>query len=132
MIEKIERYYLEINSINDLKTKSFLSKNFTIGISSERGNFTSLRFTYKNDPKASLPTYKYKQSNHDQSNIKASHRLEWKLSPRRSRQKTVSGTNPWVTYQNIPRVQNPCPTQREMPRRADNHEKSARCTPENT
>ena len=30
MIEKIERYYLEINSINDLKTKSFLSKNFTI------------------------------------------------------------------------------------------------------
>ena len=47
-----------------------LSKNFTIGISSERGNFTSLRFTYKNDPKASLPTYKYKQSNHKKTDSK--------------------------------------------------------------
>ena len=30
MIEKIERYYLEINSINKLKTKSITSDNFTI------------------------------------------------------------------------------------------------------
>ncbi len=41
-----------------------LSKNFTIGISSERGNFTSLRFSYKNNTKTSLPSYKYKQVNH--------------------------------------------------------------------
>ena len=47
-----------------------LSKNFTVGISSERGNFTSLRFSYKNDPKTSVPTYKYKQSNHKKTDSK--------------------------------------------------------------
>ncbi len=47
-----------------------LSKNFTIGISSERGNFSSIRFTYKNDSKASRPQYKYKASKHKQSDSK--------------------------------------------------------------
>ena len=47
-----------------------LSKNFTIGLSSERGNFTSIRFTYKNDSKASKPQYKYKESNHNQTDSK--------------------------------------------------------------
>ena len=47
-----------------------LSKNFTIGISSERGNFTSIRFSYKNDPKVSKPRYKYKESIHKQTDSK--------------------------------------------------------------
>ena len=46
MIEKIERYYLEINSINDLKTKSFLSKNFTIK-EINKNNFDLNKFFYK-------------------------------------------------------------------------------------
>jgi len=41
-----------------------LTKNFTIGISTERGNSTSIRFTYKNDPYKSKPRYKYKDANH--------------------------------------------------------------------
>ena len=41
-----------------------ISKNFTIGISSERGNSTSLRFIYKNDPYKSKPRHKYKDSKH--------------------------------------------------------------------
>tara|TARA_B100000674_G_scaffold135991_2_gene105738 strand:+ start:19713 stop:21623 length:1911 start_codon:yes stop_codon:yes gene_type:complete len=44
-----------------------LTKNFTIGISTERGNSTSIRFTYKNDPKISKPRYQYKNSNHKDS-----------------------------------------------------------------
>ena len=47
-----------------------ISKNFTIGISSERGNYTSLRLSYKNDPKISLPRHKYKQSNHKKTDSK--------------------------------------------------------------
>jgi len=47
-----------------------LSKNFTIGISSERGNFTSIRFSYKNDPKTNMPSYEYKQSNHKKTDSK--------------------------------------------------------------
>jgi len=46
-----------------------LSKNFAIGISSERGNSTSIRFTYKNFPKASNPRYEYKESNHNETDI---------------------------------------------------------------
>jgi hypothetical protein len=36
--------------------------NFTIGFSSERGNFTSLKFIYKNNPKIYKPVYKYKKA----------------------------------------------------------------------
>ena len=36
--------------------------NFTIGFSSERGNFTSLKFIYKNVPKIYQPEYKYKKA----------------------------------------------------------------------
>ena len=36
--------------------------NFTIGFSSERGNYTSLKFTYKNNPNISKPEYKYKKT----------------------------------------------------------------------
>jgi len=36
--------------------------NFTIGFSSERGNFTSLKFIYKNNPKIYKPEYKYKKA----------------------------------------------------------------------
>jgi hypothetical protein len=36
-----------------------IKKNFSIGISSERGNYSSIKFTYKNNPNASKPEYKY-------------------------------------------------------------------------
>ena len=41
-----------------------LTQNFTIGISTERGNSTSIRFTYKNHPKVSKPRYQYEESQH--------------------------------------------------------------------
>tara|TARA_B100000963_G_scaffold356638_1_gene377109 strand:- start:616 stop:2568 length:1953 start_codon:yes stop_codon:yes gene_type:complete len=41
-----------------------LTNNLTIGISAERGNSTSIRFSYKNSSKESKPRYKYKKSNH--------------------------------------------------------------------
>ena len=37
-----------------------INNNFTIGLSSERGNFTSLKFVYKNNPLASAKKYKPK------------------------------------------------------------------------
>ena len=47
-----------------------LSKNFTIGISSERGNFTSIRFSYKNYTKLSKPRYQFKETNHKETDSK--------------------------------------------------------------
>ncbi len=47
-----------------------LFKNFTIGFSMERGNSTSLRFSYKNDSKLSKPRYEYKQSDHKETDSK--------------------------------------------------------------
>lgn len=44
-----------------------ITKNFSIGISSERGNSTSIRFIYKNDPYISKPRYEYKDSNHKET-----------------------------------------------------------------
>ena len=41
-----------------------VTKNFTVGISAERGNFTSIRFSYKSYSKESKPSYEYKESNH--------------------------------------------------------------------
>ena len=52
-----------------LKEKDFsfgidysVRNNITIGLSSERGNYTSLKFIYKNNPKKSQPKYKYKKA----------------------------------------------------------------------
>jgi len=39
-----------------------IRNNFTIGFSSERDNYTSLKFIYKNNPKISQPKYKYKKA----------------------------------------------------------------------
>ena len=36
------------------------NENFVVGLSYERGNFASLRFTYKNNPKTSYKKYEYK------------------------------------------------------------------------
>ena len=44
-----------------------LTQNFTIGISSERGNSTTIRFSYKNDPKVTAPRYEYKKSKHNET-----------------------------------------------------------------
>lgn len=47
-----------------------ITKNFSIGISSERGNTTSIRFLYKNYPKLSKPRYKYQESDHRENDSK--------------------------------------------------------------
>ena len=47
-----------------------VNKNFTIGISSERGNSTSIRFSYKNNSKESRPRYVYEQANHKPTDSK--------------------------------------------------------------
>ena len=47
-----------------------LFKNFTIGISTERGNSTSLRFSYRNDSKTSKPRHEYKESKHKETDTK--------------------------------------------------------------
>ena len=47
-----------------------LFKNFTIGISSERGSSTSIRFSYRNDSKQNKPRYQYKESNHKETDSK--------------------------------------------------------------
>ena len=46
MIEKIDRFYLEINSINELKTKRILSNDFTLS-EVEKNNFDPNKFFYK-------------------------------------------------------------------------------------
>ena len=46
MIEKIERYYLEIDSINSLKTKSIPSENLTIKEANKK-DFDLNKFFYK-------------------------------------------------------------------------------------
>ena len=47
-----------------------LTKNLTIGISAERGNSTSIRFSYKSDAKQSMPRYEYKQPEHKETDHK--------------------------------------------------------------
>ena len=44
-----------------------LTRNFSIGISSERGKSTSIRFSYKNESKESRPRYEYREANHNQT-----------------------------------------------------------------
>ena len=39
-----------------------VTSNFTIGASYERGNYLSLRFVYKNNPKRSIKRYEYKKA----------------------------------------------------------------------
>ena len=39
-----------------------IKKNFSVGLSNERGNYTSLKFIYKNNPKISKIDYKYKKA----------------------------------------------------------------------
>ena len=46
MIEKIDRFYLEINSINELKIKRTLSDDFTL-FETEKNNFDLNKFFYK-------------------------------------------------------------------------------------
>jgi hypothetical protein len=38
-----------------------INKNFTLGLSYERGSFTSFRFVYKNNPKDSIKKYEYQK-----------------------------------------------------------------------
>ena len=47
-----------------------LGNNFTIGFSHERGNFTSLKFIYKNDPNNFKPKYQYKKAEYKETDNK--------------------------------------------------------------
>tara|TARA_B100002019_G_C21258255_1_gene595196 strand:+ start:320 stop:2281 length:1962 start_codon:yes stop_codon:yes gene_type:complete len=47
-----------------------VSKDFTIGLSSERGNYTSFNFTYKNNPQANKIRKNYKKSKYLKSDDK--------------------------------------------------------------
>ena len=44
-----------------------VSKNFSVGLSSERGDSVSIRFVYKNDSKVSRPKYEFKKSEHKET-----------------------------------------------------------------
>lgn len=44
-----------------------INENFSLGASFERGNFLSLKFVYKNNPKRSLKKYEYKEAEINQS-----------------------------------------------------------------
>mgnify|MGYP001391330862 CR=1 FL=1 len=45
----------------------FVNENLTIGVANERGNTTSIRFIYKNNPKITQPSYKYKKSGYKET-----------------------------------------------------------------
>ena len=47
-----------------------INSNFTVGASYERGNYMSLRFTYKNNPKRSIKKYEYQKAEEDQNDNK--------------------------------------------------------------
>lgn len=49
-----------------------LNENFVIGLSYERGNFFSFKFSYKNNPKSSVKKYKYKNAKYDEKDTKYS------------------------------------------------------------
>ena len=52
--------YEEAKSDISLGIEYAINDNFSIGISSERGNYFSLKFLYKNNSKKAKPVYKYK------------------------------------------------------------------------
>ena len=47
-----------------------INNNFTIGLANERDTHLSLKFVYKNNPKASKPRYEYKKSDHNKNDNK--------------------------------------------------------------
>lgn len=47
-----------------------INDNFTIGVSSERGNYSSLRLVYKNNPKTSVKKYEYKKADTNENDNK--------------------------------------------------------------
>jgi hypothetical protein len=49
-----------------------ISKNFSIGMSHERGIYTSLKFIYKNNPKTSIKRYQYKKATTNEEDNKYS------------------------------------------------------------
>jgi len=49
-----------------------INKNLTAGLASERGNYTSLKFIYKNNPNKEQKTYKYSKPNYDAGDTKYS------------------------------------------------------------
>ena len=46
------------------------TKNLTFGISTERGNSTSIRISYKSNSKQTRPNHRYKEPNHNESDSK--------------------------------------------------------------
>ncbi len=53
-----------------------VNKNFTIGISQERGNYLSLRFIYKQDASSSKNVYKYKKVRKDSNDNEFGHLIK--------------------------------------------------------
>ena len=47
-----------------------INNNFTIGLANERDTHLSLKFVYKNNPKASKPRYEYKKTYHNKNDSK--------------------------------------------------------------
>ena len=47
-----------------------INDNFNIGASFERGNYLSIKFVYKNDPKSTIKRYEYKKSTIDENDDK--------------------------------------------------------------
>ena len=45
-----------------------LNDNFSIGVSSERGNYIGFKFVYRNNPESSYKAYEYKTSNKIEDN----------------------------------------------------------------
>ena len=47
-----------------------INENFSLGASFERGNYFSLRFIYRNNPKRSIKKYEYRNAEFDESDDK--------------------------------------------------------------
>ena len=62
--------YQQSNSDYSFGLDFSINDNFTIGFANERDTYLSLKFVYKNNPKASKPRYEYKKSNHKKNDSK--------------------------------------------------------------
>ena len=62
--------YKETKNDNSYGIDFSVNSNFTIGLSHERGDFYSLKITYKNNPELNRYSYNYKKSKHDKEDNK--------------------------------------------------------------
>ena len=70
LVGRTKMPYPDRDSDYSLGLNYIINKNFNMGLSYERGNYLSLKLTYKNNPKESIKKYEYKKprtSNEDTS-----------------------------------------------------------------